>query len=758
MRERLRWLPKPLQQLFFRLIFSFPIHLLIYNIKKNQVLLSFWLLLWALVSGSLWKRFGASYLFLDPEYLDQVNASSFIIVGMAFGSFIIAYNITCYILDGYRYHFLGLLRHPILTFSVNNSLVPALFGLYYLAKIFLFQLNYEHDTILGATGKMLSFLLGVLVMFLLNTLYFRLTRKRLLRTLAENVDKKLKKGQLQRVNVMERLHNVQHERAIITSYYSFPFRIKAINNTQPYNRLSITRVFDQTQLNAVIIQIIILISLLLFGLFREVPIFQLPAAASMFLLFSIALMISGAISYWFRKWAITFFVFAILIWRFLPDDSRFDPYHKAFGMDYSTYAEYSLDRIHQLSEDEYYQADKEKTIQILNNWRDKHPKDQKPKMVFIASSGGGLRSAVWTLRTLQYTDSLLNGQLMENTALVTGSSGGLIGAAYFRELQLLRKLQQEKTSLYNRNHLDKITLDKLNPTMFSLVVSDLLFRFQTFEISGQRYFKDRGYALERKILIDTDSILDKSIYDYRQVEQEAIIPMMIVAPSIINDGRKLYISAQDISYMNIGKPIAQDDLGLKIRGIEFRRFFKQQQADSLRFITALRMNATFPYITPNVILPSEPGMAIMDAGVSDNFGFADALHFMYVFQDWIKENTDGVVLISIRDRPKERKLDIERQRSKLDQVFAPISGVVQNIFALQDINNDQKLELMRSILNDKLDVVNFRYLNVKNANLHQEASLSWRLTAQEKLDIINAIESNYNQKAMEKLHTLLKAK
>jgi len=756
MKAQLKWLPKPLHRLFFKLIFSFPIHLLIYNIKKNQVLLSFWLLLWAVISGQLWKRFGASYLFLDPEYLNEVNGWSFMIVGMAFGGFIIAYNITCYILDGYRYTFLSTMRYPLLQFSLNNGIVPLVFGIYYLIKVIQFQLNYEHETLLGVFIKAVSFLLGILLLFVFTSYYFRFTRKRLLRNLAENVDKKLKKGQLQRVNVMERLHNVQNERVTITSYYAFPFRMELINNELPYNRKAITKVFDQTQLNAVIIQIVLLISLLLFGLFREVPLFQLPAAASFFLLFSIALMITGAIFYWLRKWAITFLIIGIVIWKMIPSENLFDPYHKAFGMDYSQDADYSLDRIHQLGDMASFQADSLKTIEILENWRAKFPKDSPPKIVFIASSGGGLRSATWTLRSLQHADSVLDGQLLENTILFTGSSGGMIGAAYFRELKLRELQHQLSVPIHSPKYLDKIARDKLNPTMFSLVVSDLLFRFQTFEINGHRYYKDRGYALERKLLIDTDSILAKSIFDYRKVEYEALIPMMLIAPTIVNDGRKLYISAQDMSYMTLGRPYEKNDLGLKVRGIEFRRFFKAQQADSLRFTTALRMNATFPYITPNVILPSTPRMAIMDAGLSDNFGVSDALHFMYIFKDWIKANTDGVVMISIRDKPKERKIKIEEQKGKLDQVFAPISGVLLNIFTLQDGNNDRLLEVVRTMLEDRLDVVDFRYLDVNTIDLHQEASLSWRLTSTEKVGIARAIDSEFNQKSVQKLKKLMR--
>lgn len=755
MKAQLKWLPKPLHRLFFKLIFSFPIHLLIYNIKKNQVLLSFWLLLWAVVSGNLWKKFGASYLFLDPEYLNQVNGWSFMIVGIAFGGFIIAYSITCYILDGYRYTFLGTMRHPLLKFSLNNGIVPLIFGVYYLIKIIFFQLNYEHETLTGVVLKAASFLFGILLLFLLTSFYFRFTRKRLLRNLADNVDKKLKKGQLQRVNVMERLHDVQNERVTITSYYSFPFEMRLINNELPYNRKSITKVFDQTQLNAVIIQIVLLIALLFFGLFREVPLFQLPAAASVFLLFSIALMLTGAIFYWFRKWAITFLIAGIIIWKMWPDGNRFESYHKAFGMDYTNYAEYSLDRIHKESNVHQFQTDSLATIQILENWRAKFPKDEPPKMVFIASSGGGLRSATWTLRSLQYADSVLNGELLTNTMLFTGSSGGLIGAAYFRELKLREQQQQLAYPVHHSHYLDKIARDKLNPTMFSLVVSDLLFRFQTFELNGQHYYKDRGYALERQLLTDTDSILAKSILDYRMVEQQAIIPMMLVAPTIVNDGRKLYIAAQDMSYMTLGNPYERNNLGVKVRGIEFRRFFKAQQADSLRFTTALRMNATFPYITPNVILPSKPGMAIMDAGLSDNFGVSDALHFMYIFKDWIKANTDGVVMISIRDKPKERKLTIEAQKGNLDQIFAPISGVLLNIFALQDGNNDRLLEVIRTLLDNRLDVVDFRYLDVNTIDLHQEASLSWHLTSTEKKDIARAIHSEFNQKSIQKLKILM---
>ena len=55
-------------------------------------------------------------------------------------------------------------------------------------------------------------------------------------------------------------------------------------------------------------------------------------------------------------------------------------------------------------------------------------------MYIINVSGGGNRSATFTMNILQRLDSLMNGKLMKQTVLINGSSGGMFGAAYFREL------------------------------------------------------------------------------------------------------------------------------------------------------------------------------------------------------------------------------------------------------------------------------------------------------------------------------------
>ena len=65
--------------------YSFPLQLLFNNFKRNHVLLLCWILLIAMITGNFGKYLGIPYLFLDPEYLNEVNFTSFFFVGKGGG-------------------------------------------------------------------------------------------------------------------------------------------------------------------------------------------------------------------------------------------------------------------------------------------------------------------------------------------------------------------------------------------------------------------------------------------------------------------------------------------------------------------------------------------------------------------------------------------------------------------------------------------------------------------------------------------------
>ena len=112
------------------------------------------------------------------------------------------------------------------------------------------------------------------------------------------------------------------------------------------------------------------------------------------------------------------------------------------------------------------------------------------------------------MKTLQATDSATGGKLFDQAALITGSSGGVIGASYYRELAY-RTTRGEALDLANPKYLENISKDNLNPIIFSLLVSDLFIRYQSFKYGGFQYKKDRGYAFEQQLNKNTEFILDK---------------------------------------------------------------------------------------------------------------------------------------------------------------------------------------------------------------------------------------------------------
>lgn len=750
------------QQIFY----SFPVQLLVNHLVRNHILILFWVILLLIITGRLGNYLGIPYLFLDPEYLNQVGFMSFFIVGVVLAGFSIAFHISSYIMDSHRFSFIGTLSRPFARFSLNNSIIPIAFLITYITYIVHYQKTNEfisgNDLLIQISGLLSGYLLMTSALYS----YFWFTNKDIFKYVVCKLDEKLKQNlKLTRASALKKLDIARKKQLKVVNFIDLDLKVKTtVDYTRFYNRSTILQVFDQNHFNLVTMEVVIFIIILTMGIYKDYPIFQLPAAASFILFLTVFVMIAGAFSYWFGRWSATAALIVLLIANSMVEKNIFTKTYKAFGLDYTTEpVPYTLDRISEIISIENQQADIEHSLQMLNNWRKKFPADQPPKMVLTCVSGGGQRSALWTLNVLQKADSATNNQLMKNTTIITGASGGLIGAAYYREL-FLRKERGAEIDLNDDEYLKKISTDNLNPIIFSLLANDLVVGFQKFEYEGEEYIKDRGYSFEEQLNRNTDFILDKKISDYREAEFMAQIPMMILAPTIINDGRRLYIASQNISYMSSSNP--DYDLHKK-SGIDFMRFFEEQSSKDLRFLSALRMSATFPYITPNTMLPSEPAMKIMDAGISDNFGVSDAIRFIEVFKEWINDNTSGVVLLSIRDSNKETPIKKEQSLSLFDRLFLPISSIYNNFQSMQTINNDTKIKYASEWLNGALDVVDIQYIphafykqNLSTADsLRMEnvkrASLSWRLTSREKQSLINNIYTDNNQAALKKLQELI---
>ena len=132
---------------FFRGIFySFPFRFFLLNLKKNILFLIFWAILFGFITKEIGARYGIPFLFLDPEYLDKTGFLAYLIVGFSCGGFIMAYNMSSYIMNSYRFPFLATLTNPFWKYCLNNFLIPIAFISLYSVQIVSFQKNEIHST------------------------------------------------------------------------------------------------------------------------------------------------------------------------------------------------------------------------------------------------------------------------------------------------------------------------------------------------------------------------------------------------------------------------------------------------------------------------------------------------------------------------------------------------------------------------------------------------------------------------------------
>ena len=119
--------------------YSLPVQLLFLHFRRYQVLLVFWFILFSTIDGVFMKSFGADSLYLAPEYLGNVTAISFAIVGIAVGMFIMSWHVTTFILFSRHFKFLATTTNPFLRYCINNGIIPLIFLVFYFFKAWHFD-------------------------------------------------------------------------------------------------------------------------------------------------------------------------------------------------------------------------------------------------------------------------------------------------------------------------------------------------------------------------------------------------------------------------------------------------------------------------------------------------------------------------------------------------------------------------------------------------------------------------------------------
>lgn len=726
---------------FFRFL---PIQLFLLHFRKYQILLLFWVILFGAVTNNFASKFGAQSLFLSPEYLGEINMQSFALLGITCGIFSMSWHITTFIIHSKRLPFLGAIKNAFIRYCHNNGMLPWLFLIVYACFTY-HQLSVaENKSFAETCGLLLSFFVGYGAALLVSFGYFFRVDKNILKELLSIV---ANPNMIRQVIPYDSLDS-EADYIYATSCLTSKLKIERIPKDSEYNLRFLNKVLRRHHRNAIFAFLFAIIVLFILSIINDQKYLMIPAGASFLILFSIILMLVGAFKYFLKSWELIGWIGLIAICSLFVQRNMLDLRTAAFGMDYNTekVVNYNYKTIKTIHSTNAYKEDLATEIARLDKWHAKHP---KKTAIVIAASGGGSRAAYWTLSVLQHLDSISNGQLFDATLMITGASGGLIGATYWQSIQTAYRNGEIKNA-HSPTFINNMGKDLLNPIVYSMATGDFFMPFNKVKVGDFQYTKNRAYALQQALEKNTEGLLKGSLDDLKKEIDNTKAPLLIIPGTIMNDGKKLFMSPYNVSYLCRSPQSLQDSMPI-IDAIDMQRMFVINKASSLRLTAALTINATFPIILPVTKFPSKPAMEVIDAGLRDNFGIETSSRYLLSLQDWLSKNLENVIVIQIRDTRDYMPSQINNDASFIHMLLGPATVIQNKWSAFQ--TNQQSYITSQMIENSKI--------NIQHATIYYEdekvtVPLSFHLTQKEKSSIQNAMMLPNNQKVFHAINAFIK--
>lgn len=725
-----------------------PVQLFFLHFRKYQLILLFWLVLFSTVSGNFMAHFGAGSLFLGPEYLGQISMVSFLLLGGATAIFTMSWHITTFIIHSKRVPFLGATRHAFVKYCLNNSVIPLIYLVAYCSYAGHYLYQNENYPAINIVLMLLGFCMGYVLILLLSFLYFFRVDRNILKTVLSSI------GNLAAIKDIIPFDtlDIENDQIYAHSYLDSMGRVRIIKRPYQYNSRFLAAVLRRHHRNAVFAIVVAYVLLLILGVFMDEPLLRIPAGSGFLLLFSIIMAFVASFKYFLRSWEIIGWITLFALISFLTQKGVFDLRSVAYGLTYSEKSQpaYNYPELSRIFNTTVIEKDKKQERQRLDAWSVLQGQE-KPVAIVISASGGGSRSAYWTFRCLQYADSLTDGLLFKHTVLMTGASGGMIGAAFWRAIHT-ENADTPLNNVYSPEYQQDIGKDLLNAIVFSMAAVDFISPFNKIIVNGNHYGKDRGYAFDQELAHITGGLLGKKIGDYQRVVAEGRSPMMIIPATIINDGRKLLMTSQPVSYLARASYNA-DGKQPVIDAVDFGRFFGNNDPMNLQLASALRMSATFPIILPVVKLPSQPNINIMDAGLRDNYGMETSLRYLNNFRDWMLNHCSNIIFLQIRDTKETQPEQPENKPSLSEMILDPLFAIQQKWSAFQTFS--------QTYLQDEayLDYPDGRFhkitLEFEPRKKERNVALNFHLSDEDKKELLQSVYGTGNQKAFGQLQALL---
>lgn len=246
-------------------------------------------------------------------------------------------------------------------------------------------------------------------------------------------------------------------------------------------------------------------------------------------------------------------------------------------------------------------------------------------LVIVTAAGGGIQSAAWTTRVLQQIDLQMAAagypDFHQSVRLISGVSGGSVGALHYAEAfghseedRFDRAARASAASSLSGALLGLIQKD-LQRTAFPMIVA---FKNSLFEDRGQML--EQAWAKNGQAELSDSTLSEATLFGWGEDARMMKRPALILNASLVETGERVAIST-----------VPRRLMPYPLRRTGNFEFAERYLAD-LSMITAARLSATFPMVSPAarpaLVGDSGRGEIMPELMARQVFPFGGSLHHM----------------------------------------------------------------------------------------------------------------------------------
>ncbi len=354
--------------------------------------------------------------------------------------------------------------------------------------------------------------------------------------------------------------------------------------------------------------------------------------------------------------------------------------------------------------------------QALEAWRQAR-EPEGDRMTVVVISGGGIAAAAWGVEVLTGLEEAIGAPFVQSLHALSAASGGSVAVMYY--LDGFSAFQQRDAAelariraAASRSSMRAMAWGVAYPDMWRLLAPPLL---------KSTPYLDRGWALQEAWRGQLRH-RDETLWGWRARIARGEMPVPLLDATAVESGRQFLLTPVDVRGPGAG-----------VRFRSHHSFLNLYDGRDLEVVTAARLSATFPYVTPISRASPDSGgpeFHIADGAYLDNYGMTSMIEWLNSILPAYTSSGRRPKLLLVRISIREPNFVDDSMYEGKDgwtyTTLGPLLALMNASQANQIARNDQLFQLFQDRWTRgsnppvQLEVANFA--------LSTEAPLSWQLT------------------------------